>query len=193
MKIIIDEEVLKKYNLSTEEFMVLYLNYKNFDIEELNCSLINKNIAFKDITDTKKLVLSTNSKDLLSKIITNSNPKIKESSDRYKKLAEDLMAIFPEGKKAGTTYYWRGSITVIAERLKKLVAQKNVEFTDEQAISAARRYVQSFNGNYKYMSILMYFIYKNKSSEKEFDSQLLSYIENEAQNDDDYDWTAELK
>jgi hypothetical protein len=193
MKIIIDEEVLKKYNLSTEEFMVLYLNYKNFDIEELNCSLINKNIAFKDITDTKKLVLSTNSKDLLSKIITNSNPKIKESSDRYKKLAEDLMAIFPEGKKAGTTYYWRGSITVISERLKKLVAQKNVEFTDEQAINAARRYVQSFNGNYKYMSILMYFIYKNKNSEKEFDSQLLSYIENEAQNDDDYDWTAELK
>lgn len=193
MKIVIDEEVLKKYNLSIEEFMLLYLNYKNFDIEELNCSLINKNIAFKDITDTKKLVLSTNSKDLLSKIITNSNPKIKESSDRYKKLAEDLMAIFPEGKKAGTTYYWRGSITVISERLKKLVAQKNVEFTDEQAVSAARRYVQSFNGNYKYMSILMYFIYKNKSSEKEFDSQLLSYIENEAQNDDDYDWTAELK
>lgn len=193
MKIIIDEEILKKHNLSIEEFMILYLNYKNFNIEELNSSLVNKNIAFKDIIDNKKLVLSTNSKDILSKIITNSTPKIKESSDRYKKLAEDLMAIFPEGKKAGTTYYWRGSITVISERLKKLVAQKNVEFTDEQAISAARRYVQSFNGNYKYMSILMYFIYKNKNSEKEFDSQLLSYIENEAQNDDDYDWTAELK
>ena len=193
MKIIIDEEILKKHNLSIEEFMILYLNYKNFNIEELNSSLVNKNIAFKDIIDNKKLVLSTNSKDILSKIITNSTPKIKESSDRYKKLAEDLMAIFPEGKKAGTTYYWRGSITVISERLKKLVAQKNVEFTDEQAISAARRYVQSFNGNYKYMSILMYFIYKNKSSEKEFDSQLLSYIENEAQSDDDYDWTAELK
>lgn len=192
MKIIIDEEVLKKSNLSIEEFMILYLNYKNFNIEEINSSLINKNIAFKDVIDNRKLVLSTNSKDILSKIITNSNPKIKESSDRYKKLAEDLMAIFPEGKKAGTTYYWRGSITVIAERLKKLIAQKNVEFTDEQAINAAKRYVQSFNGNYKYMSILMYFIYKNKNSEKEFDSQLLSYIENEAQSDDNYEWTGEL-
>lgn len=193
MKIVIDEEVLKKNNLSIEEFMLLYLNHKNFNIEELNSSLINKNIAFKDVINNNRLVLSTKSKSLLSKLITNSNPKIREVPGRYEKLAEDLMAVFPEGKKAGTTYYWRGSVTVIAERLKKLVSQKNVEFTDEQAINAARRYVQSFNGNYKYMSILMYFIYKNKNSEKEFDSQLLSYIENEAQSDDDYDWTAELR
>ena len=101
--------------------------------------------------------------------------------------------LYPSGKKPGTNYSWKDSGIVIAQKLKTLVAKFRCSFTEEEALEATKRYIESFNGNYKYMSILMYFIYKNKNSEKEFDSQLLSYIENEAQSDDDYDWTAELK
>ena len=45
MKITIDTEILNKYNLSIEEFFILYLNYLNFDISSINSSLVEKGIV----------------------------------------------------------------------------------------------------------------------------------------------------
>ena len=70
-------------------------------------------------------------------------------------------------------------------------------FTDEQAINATRKYVNSFNGDYQYMQLLKYFICKRTTgfgNATEDNSQLLSYIENEGQEDNiNNDWTSELK
>lgn len=189
----INEEVLKNNNLSIEEFMILYLNYKDFNIDLINDSLLLKGIADKEANSNYKMVLSNNTISLLNTILVNSVPKIVESKNRYTDLAQKLIEVFPEGKKAGTTYYWRGSISVIAERLKRLSIKRNVDFTDEEAIDAAKRYIQSFNGNYKYMAILKYFIFKN-DNEGNFESHLLSYIENKNKESTiNGDWTGELK
>lgn len=105
-----------------------------------------------------------------------------KEGDRFSQLAEKLRAIYPEGRKNcnGTSYNWRDSNALITKRLKALVKKYGDTFTDEQAIEATKRYVASFNGNYKYMQLLKYFIFKNdiRSGELEESSQLLSYIEN---------------
>ncbi|MCF0131132.1 MAG: hypothetical protein HUJ71_05365, partial [Pseudobutyrivibrio sp.] len=96
----------------------------------------------------------------------------------------------PDGKKPGTNYLWRDSKAVITKRLKTLVKRYGVEFTNEEAIEATKKYIASFNGNYQYMQLLKYFIYRLIPDES---SQLLSYIENadSIENNND-DWMTNL-
>ena len=106
-----------------------------------------------------------------------------------------MREIYPKGLKPGTNYQWRDSTAIIADRLIKLVAKYDIEFTDEEAIEATKRYIASFNGNYRYMQILKYFISKQKPVEgapAEQNSQFLSFLQNEECTTESQDWTANL-
>ena len=85
---------------------------------------------------------------------------------------------------------------MIVRRLKLFFKKYGNKFTDEQIIQAAEKYVQGFNGNYQYMRLLKYFIFKEKvgaNGEVEGDSELISYIENAGQEEDlRNDWTSSL-
>lgn len=119
--------------------------------------------------------------DLLIKSEFNDN-----SIERFIALADKLRELYPKGKKEGTQYTWRESSAIIAKRLMVLIKRTGVQFTDEEAIEATRKYVESFNGNYTYMKLLKYFIIKmdnNKVDEEgkivvEETSELLNYISN---------------
>jgi hypothetical protein len=78
-----------------------------------------------------------------------------------------------------------------------LVAKYGYTFTEEEAITATKAYIQSFNGDYRYMQLLKYFILKsvnNPSGDVEIKSEFMSYIENAGQEDSlGDDWTAELR
>lgn len=116
---------------------------------------------------------------------------------RFEALAPKLMEIFPLGNKPGTSLKWRGNIASITERLLKVYSL--TEFTDEEAIAATKSYVDSFNGDYTAMRVLMYFICKNviKGGEIEKTRDFLSYIEdirsNPHQSTLRKDWDIELK
>lgn len=116
---------------------------------------------------------------------------------RFEALAPKLMEIFPLGNKPGTSLKWRGNIASIAERLLKVYSL--TEFTDEEAIAATKNYVDSFNGDYTAMRVLMYFICKNviKGGEIEKTRDFLSYIEdirsNPQQSTLRKDWDIELR
>ena len=125
--------------------------------------------------------------------------------DRYTSLADKLKQIYPDGKKPGTTFFWKDSTTVIAERLKKFFL-KYGDYSDEEIIDATKRYVMSFNGDYRYMQLLKYFIWKNKVTggelvegrlvgEVEKQSQLAAYIENKNESSPTFtnDWDLTLK
>lgn len=124
------------------------------------------------------------------------------SGDRYTQLAEKLREIFPAGKKPGYAYTWRDSVSCIADRLKKFF-MKYGEYTDEQVIEATKNYVASFNGNYTYMQLLKYFIWKNKVTgeevvrgrivgEVERQSQLAAWIEDTPDKKTSVDWDIRL-
>lgn len=190
--ITIDYNVLKDYNLTIDEFLVLLLNYKNVDILKTNELLIKKELASKDVFDNLYLVLSNNTRDFISNVIVESDKKVQNFKLDYLDLASKLREIFPEGKKNGTCYMWRDSNTIIAKKLKTLVSKFDYKFTEEQAINATKEYVKSFNGNYTYMQLLKYFILKQDPITKEYRSDFMSYIENADQKSINNDWNTEL-
>ena len=109
------------------------------------------------------------------------------------------MEIFPAQKKQGTCHYFRGNRKDISLRLKKFFKLYGNSYTKEQILEAARKYVASFNGNYSYMRILKYFIWKDERKTDsegkgyiEETSDLASYIDNNGEESNN-DWTAELR
>ena len=122
--------------------------------------------------------------DLIESIFLNSEFAMPDSDeDRYDKLAKKMQELFPEGKKPGTKLMWRDSQAIIAKKLKAVVKKYGAKFSDEQAIEATKKYVESFNGDYQFMQVLKYFISKRNQLTGEETSQFLSYLENAGQED----------
>lgn len=191
-KISINKDVLEKYNLSMDEFLVLLLTYNKANIHEVRESLVNKGLADYSVVDDT-LIISSTTKDLITSVTIDSDVTVISKDKEFKELAEKLKEIFPKGKKAGTTYMWRDSTAVIAKKLKTLVVKYDYEFTEEQALKATKAYVESFNGDYTYMQLLKYFILKTMP-DGEIRSDFMSYIENEGHEDDiGKDWNTSLK
>ena len=95
---------------------------------------------------------------------------------------------------AGTSYYYRCNRADIVRKLKSFFRRYG-EYTSEQIIEATQRYVASFNGNYTYLRLLKYFIWKdeNKDGETLQVSQLADWIENKGSvNPSNSDWTTSL-
>lgn len=182
LRLTVDQSVLDKYDITLEEFLLLYINSKGVNINECTESLLAKGLADKDLFKEGSLILSDNMKELVSSILIDSDSKVIDKEDEYIALATELRELYPKGKKEGTTYLWRGSVAEIAKKLKTLVVKYGCKFTKEQAISATKEYVKSFNGNYTKMRLLKYFIVK---LDKDFDgninfvSEMMSIIENE--------------
>lgn len=196
MKLTVDEYILDKYNLSLNEFLVLYLSANSVDIKSCMESLIQKGLAYKDMFYENSIVVSNNIKDTVSSIIIESDKNIIDKDQQFTDLANKLRELYPSGRKEGTTYMWRGTTAEIAKKLKTLVVKYGYSFTEEQVIKATKEYINSFNGNYKRMRLLKYFILK---SEKDADdninviSELMSFIENEGQLDSERnDWMSTM-
>lgn len=62
------------------------------------------------------------------------------------------------------------------------------KYSHEQIIQAAENYVNNFNGNYQYMRVLKYFLFKENNEGGS--SDLINYVENADDNDNlRNDWT----
>lgn len=190
MKLTISDSILKKNNISLDEYLILFLNSRDFNLEEINNSIIKKGLASPNVFNKLTLVLSDQQKEFIQTIYIDSCEIVEPKLSKYDILAEKIMQLYPEGKKPGTNYYWRDSKSVIAGRLKKLVSKYNIELDETKVINATKKYVESFNGDFKYMHLLKYFIWKNITTSEgtEQHSQLLSYIENEGQSEHNNEW-----
>lgn len=113
--------------------------------------------------------------------------------DRFMVLADKLREIYPQGKKQGTNLQWRDSTVMISKRLKALIKKYGVSFTDEEAIDATKRYVNSFHGDYRFMQVLRYFLWKDDKVNGEEVSQFLSYLQNDDAQDNNSDWNTVLR
>lgn len=191
MRLTIDQSILDKHGLTLEEFMILYLSINSIDIKKCTESIIAKGLADKNLFSEGSIVVSDKIKDLISTIAIDSDKSVIDKDSEFIELANELRELYPAGRKEGTTYMWRGTTAEIAKKLKTLVVKYKYSFTREQVLKATKDYINSFNGNYKKMRLLKYFILK---SEKDADdnvnviSELMTLIENEghteAQRDD---------
>lgn len=178
MKIVINDNILDRASLTLEELLYLMLLDLNATTEIVNSLEAKGWLHNKHLTEESRQRLA----DILNE--TKDEP---SSEKRIEILTQKLMETFPKGKKEGTAYYWRGNKKEIKDKLKKFFVYFGDAYTDDQIIAAARKYVVSFNGDYRYMRLLKYFIWKNdlKRTEEgtsvEQISELASYIENEGQ------------
>ena len=193
MNISINEQILDKYHLTLEEFLVLFLCSRDCDIEATIKSLILMGIVDKDLHNPFSAVVSDNTKEIVASIIIDSDSKVIDKDEEFSALADKMRDLYPEGKKPGSTYYWKDSVPIIARKLKTLVAKFGVQLTEEKVLSATRRYIESFNGNYTYMQLLKYFILKTDKTTGDLRSELLSYMENEGQDTHNDNWLTDVR
>lgn len=146
------------------------------------------------------VTLSQTGEYIIESILADNNTSNNDS--RIENLANKLREIFPTGKKPGYAYTWRDSTSCIVDRLKKFFL-KYGDYSDEEIIEATKKYVNSFNGDYKYMQLLKYFIWKNKVTgeevvrgrivgEVERQSQLAAYLEDTEDKNINHDWDVKL-
>lgn len=202
MRYVISTKALKDKNLKEEEVLVVLLIRVCDDIPGLLERLSNKGYIKKnDDLFGKGYQINKTFLDRVRAALLSNDPDVPKE-DVLDNLASKLMELYPRGKKAGTTSYWRGNKKEIREKLQKFYKLYGNKFTDEQIIEATRKYVASFNGNYSYMRVLKYFIIKDEKTENSEGrysinqvSDLATLIENAGQENSslDNDWSAELR
>lgn len=117
--------------------------------------------------------------DMVETILLNSEfDKPDEKEQKFDSIAEKLRELYPKGTKPGTSHMWRDSVAIISKRLKAATKKYNLNFTEEEAIEATKRYVASFQGDFTFMHILRYFIFKKDKITGEESSEFASYLEN---------------
>ena len=199
MKITIDEEVCEKYGMTMSELLMILLVKLGVNILELGEQMASVEMIIPDNTINGKYVITQRWNNVAENIILDSD-KYKQPIDRLEQLVIKLQKIFPEGKKEGTSQYWRGNKREISLRLKKFFKLYDNTYTDEQILTAAKNYVETFNGQYNYMRVLKYFIWKDEKKLTEDEkiqvveiSDLANYIENASSiNDLKDEWTSTL-
>jgi hypothetical protein len=199
----IESSTLKNAGLSFEEFLCLVVSYIGLDIDATKECLALKGYGCIRNDKGLTLILSDRQKKSVETIIENRVDKKFIGSGRtmeqLKALADRMRNIYPEGYKYvdGRRYAWRDSTTVIAKRLESWFKKYPNTHTDEQIVEATKHYVESFNGNYSMMKVLVYFIMKNEN--RNGDTMETSLLKSEIENggadtgEIDFDWTGELR
>lgn len=195
----LNKKAAQQNGITIDEALLMLVIHNKANLEGAERALIQKGLITAERNDLFQQVgwrLTNKGTEVLDSVIMDSD-KEQEPQDRLIQLATKLKEIFPKGKKDGTNYYWADGVALIVRRLKLFFKKYGNKFTDEQIIQAAEKYVQGFNGNYQYMRLLKYFIFKEKvgaNGEVEGDSELISYIENADQTDDlKTDWATTLR
>ena len=180
MKIVIDEKICKKHHLSVTEVLVSLGIRSSEDVNETLNELEEKQVlVYKD----NNYMVTQPWSDILDEILCDSCSG-EDNEERLTELAKKMRECFPEGKMPGTAYYYRCNVREVVLKLKKFFLQYG-NYSDDKIIDATKRFIEAYNGNYKYLPLIKYFISKNKTVTDEDGtshiqevSELASYLEN---------------
>ena len=188
MKYCIDENVAKRHHLSINELLGLMLFKNGCNPQQLINRMLERELIVQDMFGNYLLTMHWD--DELQKVLLESDAEIPKDND-LNYLVGQLREIFPKGIKTGSAA-WRGNKREITLRLQKFFKIYD-KYTDEEIISATKKYVESFNGNYTYMRILKYFILKDEVKVGEDGvryieqvSELANFLENEMEQPQDF-------
>ena len=214
MKVIFDTEACKKNNKDVDLLLYLISLYAGSKItvntfeKARQQSFLRFNSLYRREEPFPEYVdLSDSGEFLVETIIAGSDLQKDRGEESMRELADKLRALFPAGNKSGYKYAWRDSTSCISDRLTKFFLKypECKKFTDDDIVDATKRYISDFNGDYRYMQLLKYFIWKDKMTgeelvrgrivgEKEMQSQLANYLLNkEEETTTQKEWDSELK
>ena len=197
MNININEKVCEDNNLSVPKALALAaIQYSTpNDYEELIKEGLITKCNGSIFEPERRYSLMDKAEESLTKIIINSDSNVTKRSTSIAELADKLRDIYPNGKIVNSNYYYRCNRQDIINKLKTFFKMYGTKHTDEQISNATQKYIDSFNGNYAYLKLLKYFIWKDERLKGESVQSLLAdFIENESSEDTtNNDWTVELK
>lgn len=196
MRFEVNTELLN--GISLEEFLLLWASsIRGTPATHIYTSLGTKGLGepLFDLNGEKiaSFAINTKGKEFVNQVLTESQ--IHDNRDDLKELAKSLKEIYPKGRKEGSSLPWADGIALIEKRLK-LFFKKYGEFSHEAIISATKDYVEGFNGDYRFMRTLRYFIWKEErgaGGDIESTSDLLTYLEDTNREIVRNDWTGELR
>lgn len=185
MKVIISPEGCRRNNMDVPDILLLLRYSMPSNEEQSQKKLIEMGLITAERDKDYNPIgwrVTKKGMDLLESVFVESDKEDK-SMEELLEIAEGLKSIFPQGRKEGTSNYWTESKLLIVKRLKSFFKRYGSEYTKEQILEAARKYVEGFNGRYQYMRTLKYFIFRDRNNlgEAEASSDLLTYIENAGQ------------
>lgn len=169
-------ETLRRNNLTPAEIITLLMIANNVDYV-VTLDVLHKKSYVN--YHNGKYTLMEKGQQAIDTINFESAVPIKERCNQVS-LAKQLKSLFPKGKKPGTNQYWAEGEALIAKRLHKFY-DKYGKFDDDLILQATKKYIEGFNGDYRFMRTLKYFIWAEKinaGGELESTSDLLTYIEN---------------
>lgn len=194
MRYTIDTAILEKYGLDLTSFLFLWFKARKGAVLPTIELLSQGNWGYKSLYDSTNLILGSAEIEKVDNLLLESEQAVVNKDEFFEDVADALQALYPTGKKPGTTYMWRSTKAEIVKKLKLLVVKYHYTFTKEQAVEATKAYINSFNGNYKLMRVLKYFILKTTKDDDgnaNISSGLMEYIENKDTNNDN-EWTSTL-
>lgn len=176
MKISIEEGVLNKEHLSLSEFLLLLFFKGDTSFDKAILTLKEQGLLRED---AGQIFITTAGAEKCEAVLLSSDKAVPRDAPILK-LAEQMMSLMPNIKMPGTPYYYKCNRREVSSKLKRFYKLYNPDgkYTADDIVKATKSYVEAFNGDYKYMKLLKYFIIKN---EKKTDSDGNGYIEETSQ------------
>lgn len=183
MKLIIDDNVCQKHHLTPEEVMLSLAIRNTSDFNKVLNSLVEREVL---VLQGNKYLVTQHWSDEIDEVLADSQGAI--DTERLASLAQQMRECYPKGKMPGTVYFYRCNSREIILKLKKFFTVYG-NYPDSRIIEATKKYIASYNGNYRYLPLLKYFILKNKRVQDEDGSShivevspLADYLENKEEN-----------
>ena len=183
MKVTIDEEVCKKYDLPFTEAL-LALAFRSMKADDIH-NMLEKEVL---VRKNGQYLLTQRWNEVLDEILSDSSGNVEKSDAEILELSNKMRECFPKGKMRDnygreTPYYYRCNNSEVVKKLKKFFSIFG-NYSDEDILDATKRYVDSFKGNYSGMRLVKYFILKDdlrkgeEGMHVEQISDLLTFLEN---------------
>lgn len=171
---VIDEEVIKKSPLSIGDVLALLMLSNGVEYVA----------TLKELEDRGYVVyyqgnyyLTPTSKDILRDLLL-----MAEKTDEKEKaedVAKRLVEAFPEGRRDNSSQHWRCSVREASLRLREF-SKMFGQYSADDIVDAAKRYVASFGNDRRLMRTVKYFIWKAEEVDgiPQYTSDLAEWIEN---------------
>lgn len=191
-------DVLESYNISVNDFVALWKihlgNNINFNTQAVNYYRLQDEKFLKIIKNEKKqitFILRDKALELIEFLST--GIKRPNTKKKKKQLNVDLLTRIPEYRSLwkGLQLGSMGSAKACKEKLARWM-EENPEYTFDQILEAARLYIESLRGDYRFLQRADYFIYKQENNREE-SSRLSAFIDEVSNGATSQgDWTTKL-
>lgn len=163
MKITIDSEVCEANGMEVSEVLGVLLIRQGINLSAFFTHMLEKEILVPDVVNQDKYLVTQRWNKKVDHILLCKDKEVPDAKF-IENLALEMARLYPAGQKPGTNVMWKGNKRDIIGKLEKFFKLYG-KYSKEQILEATKRYIDSFNGCYKEMRVLKYFILKENESD----------------------------